>query len=332
MDEILPSEVERAVHALALDAATAAVIAGFDARGIESVLIKGPATAHRLFSDDPDSRTYIDVDVLVDTQRFREAEKALKALGYVRSFPDARGSESDSAYETQWERDGSPPTHIDLHRGFHGVGNWSSWWSVMDANTEVITVGGYPVRIPDAAGCALVVTLHDTTELRSEKSASDLRQALAMFDDEVWADAARRAESVHALPSFMLGLSRFDGGRQLAERLGLSSALTPEVATRALSDTGADPLQVGRAWALHHRLGAVEGWQERGRTVLDMIFPSAEYLRAIQPLARRGRLGLAAVRIARPIALAARAPGVLWLLVKGRRRARQSGWDGKSDR
>ena len=38
--------------------------------------------------------------------------------------------------ETPWTRPGSPPVNVDLHRGFHGVGDWDAWWTVMDDHTE----------------------------------------------------------------------------------------------------------------------------------------------------------------------------------------------------
>ncbi|MGI9086004.1 MAG: nucleotidyltransferase family protein [Aeromicrobium sp.] len=321
-DEFLPWEIERAAHALALDVTAADVVWAFESAGIPCIVLKGPAIAHWLYPDDSGQRAYTDVDLLVDLARFEVAEHVLEDRGFLRPVSAYRDHADAWSPESAWERPGSPPTSVDLHRGFHGVGDWEAFWTTMDENTITLEVAGRSVRIPDAAGCALITALHESAAARVEQSGIDLRRALARFDDDVWREAAHRSEAFQALPSLVLGLTLHEDGRPLVRRLGLAPAMPADVAIRSLVVSGADADRVERAWALQHRLGAVTGWRARIRIVLDMVFPSAEYFRATRRCARRGRLGLFAARVARPFALLTQTPKVLWLVLRGRRQAR----------
>jgi hypothetical protein len=319
-DSINP-EIEQAAHALALDAAAAEVVGALEVRDIPCVLIKGPATVHWLYTDDPEVRPYADVDLLVDPSRFKAAENVLEALGFAHEHGDYRVDEQTWMHDSAWGRPGPPPAYVDLHRGFHGVGDWEAFWSVMDAHTDVIDVGGRGIRIPDVAGCALVVALHDSSTGRTERSTTDLRRAVSTFDEDVWREAARRAEDVDARPSFVLALTMDDDGRLLVERLGVPTTLPADVATRSLVASGVPAGQADRAWALQHRLGTAAGWRDKLRVLGAILFPPTEFLIDSRPMAGRGRLGLLAARILYPIGLVLRAPRILWLVLRGRRRA-----------
>jgi hypothetical protein len=324
VDDSLSGDVERAAHALALDVTAVDVVEAFTAVGIPSVILKGPGTAHWLHAEDPASRTYTDVDVLVDPHRFEEAERVLASMTYSRVLSDYRDGVPEWSPESAWQRPGSPPTSVDLHRGFHGAGDRESFWAVMDANTSVLDLAGRPVRIPDRAGCALITALHDSAAGRTEQSGDDLRRALSRLDDDVWREAARRAEAVDALPSMVVGIGLHDEGRQLIARLGLAPQMPAEVAIRGLVSSGADAGTVEKAWLLQQRLDSAAGWTPWLRSLLELAFPSADYLRATQALANRGRLGLLASRVLRPARLLLLAPRVLRAVVAGRRASRRS--------
>jgi hypothetical protein len=331
VSEPLPFNIERAAHALGLDAATAEAVEALDAAGIESVLIKGPATVRWLYSDQPDARVYLDIDLAVGPEQFAPAEQVIAQLGYVNPLAGFRERELAWLHEAPWERPGSPPVKIDLHRGFHGVGDRAEWWAVLRAHTEDLQIAGKQVQIPDAAGCALIVTLHDTAVGRGAKSAEDLRRALTHIDESTWSEAARRAALVDALPSFVAGLSRHDTGRAIIGQLRLPTDLPAEELTKLLASEEADPLDVGRAWTMLHRLSRAQTRSERVRTLLGMIFPSAESLRESRPLARRGPLGLGLVRVTRPLVLLAQSPRVLVLVLRARREARHRNLDRPSE-
>ena len=228
----VPSHIEGAALVLALDAAAAIVVRSFDAHEISTILLKGPAIRHWLYPDDPAGRTYTDVDLLVSPSQFIAAERVLKDLGYRRPL----GAYRDRTYT--WELGSTwvhptaaAPISIDLHRGFHGVRDWETFWTVMDADTTVIEVAGAPVRIPAAAGCALISALHASASSGTEHSAADLKRGSGGLGEEVWREAAGRAEDVGALPWFMLGLSRHEEGRLLLDTLQIASDLPADEAT-----------------------------------------------------------------------------------------------------
>ena len=326
MDDVIPSHIEGAAHALALDAATAEAVTALEPQGISPVLIKGPATAHWLYADAPDVRNYVDIDILVDPDRFRDAEDVLESLGYQSEYGDYRVANQAWLHSSAWERPGPSPSYIDVHRGFHGVSDWPAWWAVMSSHTIEIDVAGRPVRIPDAPGCALIVALHDAATGRSERSAADLRRAIDTFDDAIWHEAVQRASQVGCQPSVVAALMLHDAGERLADRLGLPAAIPPDVAIRTLVASGVAPGLADRAWVLQTQLAAASTWRERIRVMRDVVVPSREFLQISRPLARQGRMGMLATRMIRPFDVALRAPRIIWLVARGRRRARRSGW------
>lgn len=321
---IIPLQVERAALAMGLDVATAEVVAALADRGVRTVTLKGPAVAYWLYRSDPAERTYRDVDIAVDPLDFEKAEDVLRSLDFTCPTAGIAAREKAWMMETPWERPGSPPISIDLHRGFHGVDDWSAWWTMLDGNAVSYPAAGPAARIVDAAACAVVVTLHDTAVDRGTQSAEDEDRALRLFDATTWADAAQRAADVGALPSFVLGLSRHAAGRALIRKLQLHPPLPFPLAVvaRAAARPGADSLAVGRAHVVAQRLAQDTEWQGRARALWTLIFPSAGFLRMTRPLARRGRLGLIAARVRRPIELATYAPSVLYHLWRGLRRGR----------
>jgi hypothetical protein len=318
------TEIEQAALALALDATAAEVVGALESHDIDCLLIKGPATAHWIYPDRPEARLYADVDLLVEPSRFTSAESVLEGLGFQHAHGEYRVDRQLWMYESAWNRPGPPMAHVDLHRGFHGVGEWDDFWTQLNSHASVLHVAGRVVRIPDAAGCALIVALHNSSTGRTERSATDVTRALSVFDDDVWREASRRAEAAAALPSLVLGLSLNEDGRRLVQRLGLPTELPAEVATRSLVAAGVEPGAADRAWALQVRLGTAKSWRARMSVLREIVFPPAEFFTHSRPLARRGRLGLLAMRIAYPFDLALRAPRILWLVLRGRSRARRS--------
>ena len=289
---------------------------------IASLLIKGPAVVRWLYNDDPESRGYRDLDLAVSPRDFERAEDVLRARGFTCAVDGLNAREKAWLMETPWERSGSAA--VDLHRGFHGVGDWDAWWSMLDRHAMPLAVTGRPVRIPDPAACALVVTLHDSAVDRNAQSAEDVRRALSTFGQDVWEEAARRAAAVDAVASFVLGLSHHEQGRRLAVTLGLPARLPLDVAARSGAGPGADPLRLGRAWVVAHRLGRADGWGQRLSVLWGLAFPSAGALRISSPFARRGPVALTLMRVLRPLELAVRAPAVIYQLWRGYRGSRSS--------
>lgn len=87
------STLDEALERLATVAARAAtdeiearipgMVARFEARGIDVILLKGPVTRRRLYADD-ERRPVADIDLLVDPASFRRASRVLVEAGYRR--------------------------------------------------------------------------------------------------------------------------------------------------------------------------------------------------------------------------------------------------------
>ena len=72
-----------------IDAATAEVLRAFDAAGVGSLLLKGPALSGWLYAAD-EPRSYLDSDLWIRPVDASQAERVLRALGF-RKHVDERG-------------------------------------------------------------------------------------------------------------------------------------------------------------------------------------------------------------------------------------------------
>ncbi|HUL25038.1 MAG TPA: nucleotidyltransferase family protein [Streptosporangiaceae bacterium] len=291
-----------AARTLALDLATGEVVRGMDAAGIDCMVLKGPAMAHRLYADAPGCRNYGDIDLLVAPWHFGDAGRVLASLGFEDQLPGIRASETARMQGHPWRRHGAAHIVVDLHRGFHNVADWPAWWDLLSARREVLVVEGQPVAIPDQAGCALVAALHASTSNSGGKALEDLRRALRLFDDDVWRQAAGLAGSVDAGGAFAAALCRHSAGAELATRLGL---------------TVTDPVAWFRATSRARGTGSLSlvlepgTWAARAQRLRDVAFPSAAVFAGRWPTARRGRAGLAAAHLGRLCVSVTRLPQLL---------------------
>ena len=288
-----------AARTLALDLTMGEVVRALDAAGIDCMLLKGPALARRLYGNMPGIRNYGDIDLLVPPGRFGDAGRVLASLGFEDDGKRIRASEAARLQARLWRRGG---VAVDLHRGFHYVTDRSAWWDLLSPHRETIVVEGRPVSIPGRAGCAAITALHAAGRWSPAKPIEDLRRALALFDDEVWRQAADLAGAVGAAGAFAGALSRQSAGAELAARLGL-----------AVGD------QVGWFSATSRQRGTIPlsfvlqpaSWTVRARRVRDVAFPSQAALSGGWPMAARSRYGLAAVYLGRLCVMAARLPPLL---------------------
>jgi hypothetical protein len=296
------SDLGLAARTLALDLATGEVVRKLDVAGIECMVLKGPVMAHRLYADRPGCRNYGDVDLLVAPRHFDAAGRVLASLGFTDHLAGIRASEAARLQGRPWHRDGAAFVTVDLHRGFHHVADRSAWWDQLSRHREVLVVEGQPVTIPDRAGCAVIACLHASKASALGKPSEDLRRALQLFDDEVWREAASLAGSVGAGGAFAASLCRHSAGAELADRLGL---------------TVTDPVAWFSATSLRHGAGSLSlvlapgTWTARAQRVRDVAFPSRAIFAGSWPIARRGPGGLAAARLGRLCAGAARLPRLL---------------------
>jgi hypothetical protein len=305
-----------AARTLALDLTTGEVVRALDGAGIYCMLLKGPVLARRLYGNVPGIRNYGDIDLLVPPENFGGAGRVLASLGFEDDRKRIRASEAARLQARPWRRSGDTSVTVDLHRGFHYVIDRSAWWDLLSQHRETILVEGQRVAIPGRAGCAAITALHAARPGSPAKPVEDLCRALALFDDEVWRQAADLAAAVGAAGAFAAALSRQSAGAELAARLGLAvgdqvgwfSATSRQRGTDALSSV----LQAA-------------SWTVRVRRVRDVAFPSRAALGGGWPMAARGRNGLAIVYLGRLCVIAGRLPP---LLLAWHRASRAKRWSG----
>jgi hypothetical protein len=311
-----------AARLLSFDLATAEVIGHLDAARIPSVLLKGPGVARRLYPDDPGQRRYNDIDLLVAEESYDSAGVVLTGLGFEDPGRPRR-RESRHVHGMSWPRRGAATVVIDLHWGFHGVGEASRFYHEVSQRAVSMDIAGRAVAIPDAACCALLAALHAGAHKRVERhpavqAREDLSRALRLFDDQVWRDAAGLAAEVGAEAAFIVALDSQPAGVETLARLAVPPAASPPAWLLAgPRPRGALPLG---------RLISETSLEGQARQLLDQLFPSAALMRLRRPLARRGRWGLG-------LAYLARLAQGLWALPEAARawraatmRAETSGW------
>ena len=278
----------RAIRLLEIDRVTAEVVDTFRDGGVRSILLKGPALARWLY--DGGERGYVDCDLLVADDRIDTAAELLAQLGFRRSPLDLR--DDWPRHAQVYLRSG---VAVDLHRTFVGADVAPSVvWREFAARTTTMHVGGTDVEVPAPSARALVVVLHAAKDgQRVDKVDRDLQRAIDRVPGDLWADAMALAQRLGAVEAFAAGLRRIEDGAALAGRLGLPTSLTPELAMRTRP---VPPLATGINWLVTSR-----GVRGKAGLVVRKLFPPPGFLRAWKPLARRGRLGLVAAYVWRPL-------------------------------
>ena len=144
---------ERASMDLLVERETVRTAAILEDAGVPYRLLKGPAWAHSIY-DDPSLRGFGDVDVLVESDRWDDAVRALQASGARRLFPEVR-----RGFDGRFGKDSTfvAPSgqEVDLHRTLV-VGPYGFWIDTRELfarSPRYLTLGGHrlPVLDPDAA-------------------------------------------------------------------------------------------------------------------------------------------------------------------------------------
>jgi hypothetical protein len=171
---------------------------------------------------------------------------------------------------------------------------------VLSERTTTETLEGTPIEVPRTDVRLLLLALHAAQHgEREPQPLRDLARALEIGTPGEWRDAASLAEQLQAQAAFAAGLGLLEPGRRLREELQLATVATIESALRA---TTAPALTLGLAWLVR-----LPGLRARLRFIVHKAFPSPGFMRTWSPLARRGRLGLGAAYLGRPLWLLARA-------------------------
>jgi hypothetical protein len=307
------TEMLLAGASVAVDAVTAEVVTAFRGAGIRPILLKGPSITRWLYgSESP--RLSVDVDVLVAPAARHVAEDILTELGFG---PLPANVADESRHARAWARPGSAIL-VDLHFTLPGVGvSAEQAWRVLSRDTDELSVGGVVVEALSPGGRALHVAIHAAQHgVGFDTPLTDLRRALAELPLEVWRDAARIASSLKAEPMFTTGLGLLEPGKAVLTDLGVAERKTVDVALRARTPPD---LALGL-----HRLTTIPGLLPKAAFVVRKAVPPPAWMRTWLPLARRGKLGLAAAYAWRPMWIALRIPAALRAWTRAREESRQS--------
>jgi hypothetical protein len=278
---------------LALEALAVEVTTAFERSDVACILLKGPALIRWLYPPSTD-RYSVDVDLLVAPEDIHRAEAALAQLGFEPFEP-----KRDDKHARSWARPGDA-LPVDLHRGLVGVGvDDETAWEVLSTITEPLQVGGTNLAVLQPHGRALHLALHAAQETPDKTQAlRDLGRGIELLELDVWRRARALGVELDALPALGAGLRLLPEGAMIARELELPDRPTTEIALRA---AGAPDLSLGV-----NRFLEMDGTTARARYAASRAFPSPAAMRAWSPLARRGRLGLAAAYVWRVPWLATR--------------------------
>ncbi|HWC85561.1 MAG TPA: nucleotidyltransferase family protein [Solirubrobacteraceae bacterium] len=310
-----------AIHAVAntlrINAATAEVLRAFAAAGIESLVLKGPAIARWLYSDD-DPRYYVDSDLLVRPSDIPGAQECLRLLGFENQFDDSSMPEWWREHGSEWWR-ASDRVLVDLHRTLPGVGiDPGQAWAVLSSSTEVTTIAGQSAPILGLPARTLHVVLHAGHHGAAWGGPiADLERAIARVELPVWRDAATLAERLEATDALSAGLRLTAPGEALAAALGLPSPRSVGAVLRASSPP---PVALG-----FEQLASARNARERAAIVWRKLLPPASFIRHWQPEGTETRRGLALAYLRRPLWILRHAPAALRSWRAARRHVRHGG-------
>jgi hypothetical protein len=268
-----------------LDAAAVAVIDAFDSRGVESLLLKGPALA-RLLYDEDGRRGYADIDLLVSTRDLKQAQEALSGLGYLRAdYQVAIDDVAGVLHAENWVQSGDTgPLWVDLHWRLWGCGAPDEVvFATLSAPGATIDLAGRDVPVLGIDGLALHLALHAAQSGPHDiKVMADLARGVERLQLEVWRSAARTAGDLAATPAYAAGLRLDPAGTVIAKELELpeTDELEWEIRNRSGRPRGRFHLQA---------LAQATGWRERANVLRRSVVPIREWITWEMPWAAKSR-------------------------------------------
>ena len=298
---------------LRIDAATADVLNGFSAAGVQSLLLKGTSIARWLY-DKGEPRPYGDFDLLVRPADRAVAEQVLSELGFEQDMDEADMPTWWREHGIAWLRH-EDAVALDLHRTVAGVGvDDETVWTVLARSTDTILVGNTQASALPVHGLAFHVALHAAQHGEGwDDMLAELNRAIERADMATWRAAAELAASLDATPAFSAGLRLVPAGRELADELGLPTVQPVDIALRAATPP---PLALG-----FDRLAQARGLRARLSILRHKVLPPPSFIRHQFPRTRGGRLGLALGYLQRWRWLVRKAPAGFRAWRKARRSA-----------
>ncbi|MGB9184658.1 MAG: nucleotidyltransferase family protein [Solirubrobacteraceae bacterium] len=308
------TDAATAASTFRLDIKGAEIRQAFEAACIRTVLLKGPATGHLLYPVSG-SRSYSDVDLLVDPAAVQGAEKILAARGFRRFDDESAVRQTDTgvgriigaqgaSHSAAWLRERDSFV-VDLHDSLPQVGAPQSIvWRQLTQHLDLLTVAGVPTEILDRPASALLVALHAAHHGPDwDSTASDLERALEVFNIECWKAARDLAVELQAETPMGIGLGLTEAGRRIARQLSLPTEPSPAILL----------LWAGVPWSasvIDSLLGQRD-LRAAATLIARIMWPTPDALRRGSALARRSRRWLVVAYVLRPFQLARRLPAAL---------------------
>jgi hypothetical protein len=259
---------------------------------VRALLLKGASFADWLYTDG--SRVYVDVDLLVRSDRVPAAEALLRELGYSRLWAP-EDMPADRPIASHWRRaDGGPP--IDLHWALPEAGASPE---VQWEELTKVTLKGEIEQLGEPGRC-VVVAIHAARHAALPRPAEDLSRALRIADRAAWVEAVGIARRIDAVDGFSAGLRTLAAGAELADWIGVP----PPRSTRARLLTRSPPPGADGLDALFTTRGA----GARARLIARTLVPTRRWMRSSTALGRRGGPWLVAAYAWHPIGVLARVP------------------------
>lgn len=294
-------ELIRAAQSLALDRVTAELVGELEAAGVRAIVLKGPAIATWLYRG-RGVRAYGDTDLLVPPDQWERASGTLRQLGFVDDLGPLAHPRMESITSHPWVRDDQA---VDLHCTLWGIQvEPERAWRTLSSRTVAMRIGGRDLLVLAPAARAMHIALHAAQHGYPDgKTIRDLEMALELLPEELWVEAAELAAELDAQAGFATGLRLSPEGLALAQRVGVGGRTSVDALLR-VADV---PLAHG-----FEEIATTAGLRAKLSVVRSELFPTPEFMRWWSPLARRGRLGLAASYLWRPLYLVLRAgPGLI---------------------
>src|ERR1700722_12004432 len=170
--------------------------------GIEHVLLKGPAIAGWLYSEQ-EVRSYGDGDFLIPHTRWENATGLLERLGFRDGWAEVAHPNLEGFASHPWVRE---TDNIDLHATLAGIEvDFARAWSGLSRDTVEVPVGGRPVRALGEPARALHLALH-AAHHHEGKPMHDLERGIGRLPRGVWEAAATLAAELEATAAFATGL------------------------------------------------------------------------------------------------------------------------------
>lgn len=275
---------------LQVDTVAADVSEQLHARGIPSVVLKGPSVASWLYDGGP-VRFYGDADLLIAPEHWGEARELLEELGFVRELGQLAHPRMSSFTSEAWGRE---EDHVDLHCTLWGISASPRLvWNTLSAMTEPMQIGGRSLAVLTVPARALHLALHVAQHADPyAQPGTDLERAIEKLPFSTWEKAADLALRLDAVPAFAAGLRLIPEGAEIADRLNLPTASSLEASLRFKRA----PLALG-----FEHLAQTSGIWRKLRLILSEVFPTPAFLRWWWPFASRGVIGLATAYVWRVI-------------------------------